>query len=169
MGNPVRWLNEELAYFDQRGHRRVAAACRDLLRRAGHSALRSSGVDVEASLQALGVSSRKAEVLGLLGEGLANRDIARRLHIPSARWRSTSSISSPRPVRRPGPRSWPGRPATPGWRTRRLRSRVSGKYVCVLIPCRAPGRHPREVGKAGYTDTPGGSDGLRRRRARVRT
>jgi DNA-binding NarL/FixJ family response regulator len=29
----------------------------------------------------MGVTSREAEVLGLLGEGLANRDIARRLHI----------------------------------------------------------------------------------------
>lgn len=80
-GEPVRWLREELAHFEQSGHPRVAAACRDLLHRAGHPVHRSSRGDVAAPLRAMGVTSREAEVLGLLGEGLANRDIARRLHI----------------------------------------------------------------------------------------
>ena len=51
---------------------------RDLLRRAGVATRRGRGKSpVPASLAALGVTSREADVLALLVEGATNADIAR--------------------------------------------------------------------------------------------
>jgi DNA-binding CsgD family transcriptional regulator/tetratricopeptide (TPR) repeat protein len=81
-GRPVPWLREALAFFDARGKDRIASACRSLLRRAGAAVPRRRGEElVPAPLRALGVTSRELEVLRLLAEGLANKDIGARLYI----------------------------------------------------------------------------------------
>jgi DNA-binding CsgD family transcriptional regulator len=79
-GAPEVWLADALAYFDGNGDDRLASACRALLRRAGAPVPRRRGDQAEhEALRALGVTAREAEVLTLLGEGLANRDIGERL------------------------------------------------------------------------------------------
>ena len=82
-GEPVAWLREAAAFFAARGERSVAAACRALLRRAGAPVPRTGRGDsaVPASLRALGVTSREADVLALLTEGLTNKELAARLHL----------------------------------------------------------------------------------------
>ena len=80
-GDPGAWLSEAMSYFDASGHDRVAAACRDLLRRAGRRIPKQVPADVPGPLRAAGVSSREADVLRLLGERLSNREIAERLYL----------------------------------------------------------------------------------------
>jgi DNA-binding CsgD family transcriptional regulator len=82
-GAPVAWLREAAAFFAARGEQPVAAACRALLRRAGVPVPRAGRGDsvVPANLRALGVTSREADVLALLAEGLTNRELAVRLHL----------------------------------------------------------------------------------------
>jgi DNA-binding NarL/FixJ family response regulator len=79
-GDPDRWLAEAAAFFERSGHERVAAACRDLLRRAGRRLPRPDPA-VPAPLHAAGVTGRELEVLRLLGERLSNREIAQRLYL----------------------------------------------------------------------------------------
>ncbi|HVL83371.1 MAG TPA: AAA family ATPase [Pseudonocardia sp.] len=80
-GEPHRWLTDALTFFRRSGHDRVAAACRDLLRRAGQPLPRGEAADVPEPLRAAGVTGRELEVLGLLGERLSNREIAQRLYL----------------------------------------------------------------------------------------
>lgn len=62
---------------------RVAVACRDLLRAAGTSIPRLRGADhsLPAWQRNIGITTREAEVLTLVGERLGNREIADRLFI----------------------------------------------------------------------------------------
>ncbi|GIJ75487.1 helix-turn-helix transcriptional regulator [Virgisporangium ochraceum] len=82
-GQPVAWLREAAVFFAERSERPVAAACRALLRRAGVPVPRAGRGDavVPAALRALGVTSREADVLVLLADGLTNRELAEQLHL----------------------------------------------------------------------------------------
>jgi DNA-binding CsgD family transcriptional regulator len=82
-GEPVAWLREAAAFFAARGEQPVAAACRALLRRAGAPVPRPGRGDpaVPANLRALGVTSREADVLALVAEGLTNQEVGARLHL----------------------------------------------------------------------------------------
>jgi DNA-binding CsgD family transcriptional regulator len=81
-GAPIPWLGEAERYFEGVGQRRVASACRSLLRRAGAPAPRRRGPSqVSESLASLGVSGREQEVLMLVAERLSNKEIAARLYL----------------------------------------------------------------------------------------
>jgi DNA-binding CsgD family transcriptional regulator len=82
-GAPVDWLREAAAFFAARDEQPIAAACRALLRRAGAPVPRPGRGDpaVPANLRALGVTSREADVLVLVAEGLTNHELAERLHL----------------------------------------------------------------------------------------
>ena len=82
-GDPVGWLREALAYFEQHDDDPLASACRSLLRRAGAPVPRRRAGDDEipGELRARGVTGREVEVLRLLGEGRSNREIGERLYL----------------------------------------------------------------------------------------
>jgi DNA-binding CsgD family transcriptional regulator len=82
-GDPVGWLTEARDWFTDRGLDRVGAACGGLLRRAGVPQRRRGRGDttVPATLARLGVTSREADVLRLLAQGLSNQAIAERLYL----------------------------------------------------------------------------------------
>ena len=82
-GDPVKWATEDLALLEARGQDQWAAAVRGLLRRAGAVVPRRGrgDADLPIALRTLGVTSREADVLLLVGEGRANREIAERLFL----------------------------------------------------------------------------------------
>ena len=101
-GDPASWLREALAFFELRGDDRIASACRSLLRKAGVAIPRRRGEeDVPPVLRALGITAREVEVLRLLAEGLANRDIGGRLYLsPRTVERHVANISAKAGVQR---------------------------------------------------------------------
>ena len=83
-GDPVAWLRESAAFFASRGIEPLARACRSLLRRAGAPLPRTrSGAQdsVPDALRAKAITRREADVLALLAEGLANKEIGERLYL----------------------------------------------------------------------------------------
>jgi DNA-binding CsgD family transcriptional regulator len=81
-GDPVSWLRECLAAFDAGGHQHAATACRVLLSRAGATVpRRSADAASPPDLAALGITAREADVLGLVADGLTNREIGDRLFL----------------------------------------------------------------------------------------
>jgi DNA-binding CsgD family transcriptional regulator len=82
-GDPRVWLTTAAATFDHFEHERPAAACRSLIRRTGARVPRARRTDavVPASLRARGVTARELEVLDLVVERHANREIAARLFL----------------------------------------------------------------------------------------
>jgi DNA-binding CsgD family transcriptional regulator len=83
-GDPVAWLMEAEAAFVAQGLPALTSACRGLLRTAGVTIGRSgprAELLVPLPLRQAGVTAREHEVLLLVGERLANREIAARLHL----------------------------------------------------------------------------------------
>jgi DNA-binding CsgD family transcriptional regulator len=82
-GRPTVWLVESSTFFREAGQVNVERACRSLLRRAGVTLPRRvhGHRDVPPALAALGITDREADVLGLIAEGLTNRQIGQRLFI----------------------------------------------------------------------------------------
>jgi DNA-binding CsgD family transcriptional regulator len=81
-GDPATWLREALVDFEDRGQDRLASAVRSLLAKAGAPVpRRREDSSVPPGLRQMGVTDREFEVLGLLGEGLANKEIAERLYL----------------------------------------------------------------------------------------
>jgi DNA-binding CsgD family transcriptional regulator len=80
-GDPVGWAREALPAFIRRGDDRLAAGCREVLRRAGAPVPRQGRGDtpVPGQLSRCGVTSREMDVLKLVAQGMSNGDIARRL------------------------------------------------------------------------------------------
>jgi DNA-binding CsgD family transcriptional regulator/tetratricopeptide (TPR) repeat protein len=82
-GDPARMLREALAFFEARDLPRVADACRALLRDAGIPVPRrtKAAEGVPEELRAAGITSREAEILTHLAEGLSNQQIAERVFL----------------------------------------------------------------------------------------
>jgi DNA-binding CsgD family transcriptional regulator len=81
-GEPAAWLVPALAQFEEHGQRKLVAACRSLLGKAGAPVpRRRAGSGVPLVLREHGVTEREAEVLALLGGGLSNNEIAGRLFL----------------------------------------------------------------------------------------
>jgi DNA-binding CsgD family transcriptional regulator len=79
----TRWLREALDAFEAAGAEVGAARARRLLRQAGGAVPRRRKADaaLPEELARHGVTTREAEVLRLLGEGLSNAAIAERLYL----------------------------------------------------------------------------------------
>ncbi|MEY2415477.1 MAG: hypothetical protein QOH53_811 [Ilumatobacteraceae bacterium] len=73
-GDPERWWSEASAYFDEHGHEAIAVACASHGRTGTASARPRSW-----RFASIGVTRREADVLELIREGLANKEIAGRL------------------------------------------------------------------------------------------
>ncbi len=81
-GDPVPALRADLQAHELGDDTGMARTCRDLLRRAGAPTRRGRGrTEVPAALRALGVTSREADVLVLVTQGLTNAQIAQRLFL----------------------------------------------------------------------------------------
>ncbi|HZG90136.1 MAG TPA: helix-turn-helix transcriptional regulator, partial [Pseudonocardia sp.] len=80
-GDPVPALRVDLAAHEQAGQPGWARTCRDLLRAAGAPTRRRGGPPVPPELRARGVTSREAEVLALVADGLTNAQTAERLFL----------------------------------------------------------------------------------------
>jgi DNA-binding CsgD family transcriptional regulator len=94
-GTPIEWLRVAEDHFYNANVPAVASACRALLRRAGIRVpqRRTGAEDIPSPLRSAGLTVREYEVLRLLADRLANREIADRLHLsPRTVERHVSSL-----------------------------------------------------------------------------
>jgi DNA-binding CsgD family transcriptional regulator len=80
-GDPTAWIRADLPVLDARGEERWTAALRGLLRRAGEAVPRRPVAELPLALRQRAVTAREADVLALVAEGRANREIAERLFL----------------------------------------------------------------------------------------
>ena len=80
-GEPARWLAEAEVYLESRGNEPLARACRSLLRLAGTSPRRKRTGPAETRYPGVELTTREADVLALLADGLTNKAIAGRLYL----------------------------------------------------------------------------------------
>ncbi|MDQ4088959.1 MAG: helix-turn-helix transcriptional regulator, partial [Actinomycetota bacterium] len=78
-GRPVEWLRSAHDFFAGAGIEAPAAACRQLLRRAGAPPPRQPATGEHPELARLGITRRESEILFLVADGRSNREIADRL------------------------------------------------------------------------------------------
>ena len=83
LGDPVPVLHEILAWSSGTDEVRLTRWCRERLRALGAPIPRPQRdlTDVPSALRAVGVTGREMDVLRLVGDGLANPEIAARLHL----------------------------------------------------------------------------------------
>jgi DNA-binding CsgD family transcriptional regulator/tetratricopeptide (TPR) repeat protein len=96
-GEPVLWLRASLEAFEASGHDGLAASCRRLLAKAGAPVPRKAAAHdgVPEDLQAKGITARELEVLELLAEATATREMAERLFLsPRTVERHISNIAA---------------------------------------------------------------------------
>jgi DNA-binding CsgD family transcriptional regulator len=80
-GQPAGWLAEAEVYLGDRGNEPLARACRSLLRLAGTSPRRRRARSEQVRYPGLDLTTREADVLALLADGLTNKEIGVRLYL----------------------------------------------------------------------------------------
>jgi DNA-binding CsgD family transcriptional regulator len=80
-GRPRQWLGEAEQFFGRCGHEPLRRACRSLLRLAGAPVRRAPRDGADGSHPGLGLTTREADVMALVRNGLTNRQIAGRLYL----------------------------------------------------------------------------------------
>ncbi len=151
-GNPATWMREATREFDATGHRRLATACRGVLRRSGERVPRSGRgkAQVPVQLRRLGVTSREMDVFVLAVQGLSNTDIAARLFI-SAKTVETHIASLVAKTGRDGRRDLVANAGRLAW------SLVVGphtRYHRAAVPCRAAAATAVRAAGSGGSPSP---------------
>jgi DNA-binding CsgD family transcriptional regulator len=81
-GEPSLWLAQAESFFATHGYKRVASACRSLLRKTGTPLPRAAAHrGVPEPFLSRGVTERELEVLAHLADGLSNKAVGARLYV----------------------------------------------------------------------------------------